>query len=101
MIAKCKQCGHGYDLRPMGEKKLEDFRCEKCGGSLEPADLRWCSACGTTTADVHLMPPYKDDDIEISVTLPEQEIPAVRYFVAPGTTHCPQGHPFRPVKRKE
>jgi hypothetical protein len=100
MIARCTKCGQGHDLRPIGKKKVDDFRCEVCGGLLEPADLRWCVACGTTTEDIHLMAPYKSKDIEITVTLPNDEIPAVRYFVAPGTTHCRQGHPFRPIARK-
>jgi hypothetical protein len=91
MIARCTKCGCGHDLRPMGEKKLEDFRCERCGGALETADLRWCMACGKTREDIEIMP---------GVTMPDIEIPAVRYFVKPGTTHCPQGHPFRPVERK-
>ena len=100
MIARCKKCGHGHDLRPIGEQKLEDFRCEMCGSSLEPADLRWCVACGTTTEEIHIMPPYESEDLQSTVTIPNQEIPAVKYFVARGTTHCHQGHPFRPVQRK-
>jgi hypothetical protein len=94
MIARCAECGHGHDLRPIGGKKIEDFGCEKCGGSLEPADLRWCSACGTTTEDIHLMPPDETEDFITSVTISNLEFPAVRYFVEPGTKHCPQGHPF-------
>ena len=99
MIAKCTQCGHGHDLQLKGEQKLEESRCEKCGGALEVADLRWCFACGTTTQDVHLMAP-SFGDMQSSVTLDNQEIPAVRYFVAPGTTHCPKGHAFRAPQRK-
>ena len=100
MIARCIQCGHGHDLRPMNGKKLENFHCENCGNSLEAADLRWCVACGKTTEDIHIMPPMKLGGVEISVTLPNVQIPAIRYFVKPGTTHCPQGHPFRSIERK-
>ena len=96
----CIECGQGHDLRPLGGKKLEDFRCETCGGSLEVADLRWCAACGTTTEDVHLMAP-SFGDVQSSVTIDDVEIPAVRYFVKPGTTHCPQGHAFRALNSKE
>jgi hypothetical protein len=91
MIAKCKQCGEGHNLRPMRERRLEDFRCQRCGGALEPADLRWCKACGSTEEDIEIMP---------GVTMPNVKIPAVRYFVAPGTTHCPNDHPFQPVQDK-
>ena len=91
MIARCIKCGHGHDLRPMGDRKLEEFKCEKCGGALEIADLRWCMACGTTKKDIQIMD---------GVTLPDVEIPAVRYFVLPGTTHCPNGHLFRPLEGK-
>lgn len=91
MIARCAQCGHGQDFRPMGNRKLEEFRCEKCGSALELADLRWCMACGSTQEDIEIMD---------GVTFPDVKIPAVRYFVPPGTTHCPQGHLFRPVESK-
>lgn len=91
MIARCIACGYEYDLRAFGNRKLEEFRCEKCSGSLEPADLRWCRLCGTTKEDLEIMD---------GVFFPEVELPAVRYFVQPGTTHCPQDHPFRPVERE-
>lgn len=91
MIARCTQCGHGHDLRPMGDRKLEEFRCETCGSALEVSDLRWCLACGSTKEDIEILD---------GVTLLDVEIPAVRYFVPPGTTHCPQSHPFRPVEPK-
>jgi hypothetical protein len=91
VIARCIGCGHGHDLRPIGNRKLGEFRCQKCGGTLEIADLRWCVACGSTKEDIEIMD---------GVTLPNVEIPAVRYFVLPGTTHCPQGHSFRPVEHK-
>jgi hypothetical protein len=89
MIARYIKCGEGYDLRPKREERLEEFRCEKCGSSLEPADLRWCTAWGTSKQDIELMD---------GVTMPGVEIPAVRYFVAPGTTTCPKGHAFREVE---
>lgn len=85
MIARCIKCGEGYDLRFMGEKGLEELKCQKCGSSLERADLRWCTACGTSMLDVEWME---------GVTMRDVEIRAVRYFVAPGTTTCPEGHPF-------
>jgi hypothetical protein len=91
MIARCIACGHGHDLRAFGARKLEEFRCEKCSGFLERADLRWCRLCGTTKEDLEIMD---------GVFFPEVEVSGVRYFVQPGTTHCPQGHPFRPVERE-
>lgn len=92
MIARCTQCQHGHELEIADGKKLKDFKCNKCGSSLEVADLRWCLACGKTQQDLEILN---------GVVFPGVNLPGTRYFVPPGTTHCPAGHAFRSVERPE
>lgn len=100
IIAKCSDCGHGHDFHMPRSKPLADISCDKCGGELRMADLRYCAACGTTVEDIHLAPPSYDGDVVDSVVIPNQEIPAVRIFVEPGTEKCPNGHPLHKIVRK-
>jgi hypothetical protein len=92
MIALCTQCQHVHELEVPAGKTLADFKCNKCGGVLESADLRWCIPCGKTKHDLEILN---------GVVMPEVEVPATRYIVPHGTTHCPAGHAFRPVERSQ